>query len=286
MLVSANGVCNEEVIRQYFLVEDAEVILNIPLSNSYLKDSLMWHFGKSGMYTVHSGEIRDASCFKCQVGYANGNSRSQESVSFYDYVLACKESMTIADFVLLCHLVAYLVSKKQQPIYGIVSWRPPLVGYFKINTDATLNSSDKILGIGMVIQDSGWRIMACLCGTAGGFYEPQIAEAKAILRGFRLALENGLYPVILESDALLVVNLIKAKEIPSSDVGVVIHDILELVENVGVFSCNFAPRLTNKVAHGLAKITLRSRNEFVWMEDCPLESGFRGNPKLIDSRLR
>ncbi|KAK2646103.1 hypothetical protein Ddye_021298 [Dipteronia dyeriana] len=114
--------------------------------------------------------------------------------------------------------------------------------------------------MGMVIRDSGGRVKACLCGSVGGFYEPQIAEAKAILHGFPLALETGLYPAILESDALSVVNLIKAKEILSLDVGVVIHDILELVENVGVFSCDCAPRLSNKVAHGLAKIALRLRD--------------------------
>ncbi|KAK2665216.1 hypothetical protein Ddye_003790 [Dipteronia dyeriana] len=111
------------------------------------------------------------------------------------------------------------------PNYGIVSWSPSPIGYFKINTDATLSFSDKISGIGVVIRDSGGRVMACLCGNARGFYEPQIAKAKVILRGFLLALETGLYPAILESDDLSVVNLIKAKEIPSLDVGVVIHDI-------------------------------------------------------------
>ncbi|KAK2656769.1 hypothetical protein Ddye_009821 [Dipteronia dyeriana] len=166
--------------------------------------------------------------------------------------------------------VEWSLVKGMMEAYGIFGASPPPVGYFKINTDAALSFSDKIPGVGVVIQDSGGLVMACLCGNARGFYEPQIAEAKAILRGFRLALETGLYTAILESDALSVVNLIKAKEIPSSDVSVVIHDILDLFENVGVFSCDFAPRLANKVAHGLAKIALRSRDEFVWMEDCPL----------------
>ncbi|KAK2653459.1 hypothetical protein Ddye_013315 [Dipteronia dyeriana] len=33
-------------------------------------------------------------------------------------------------------------------------------------------------------------------------FDPQVVEAKAILRGLRLALETGLCPVVLELDAL------------------------------------------------------------------------------------
>ncbi|KAK0580643.1 hypothetical protein LWI29_004599 [Acer saccharum] len=74
---------------------------------------------------------------------------------------------------------------------------------------------------------------------------------------------------LVESDALSVVDLISAKVTPSSDVGIIIHDILNLVSSWFV-SFNFVPRLANRVAHSLAKLALDYEGRSVWIGDCPL----------------
>ncbi|TXG53302.1 hypothetical protein EZV62_022471 [Acer yangbiense] len=48
------------------------------------------------------------------------------------------------------------------------------------------------------------------------------------------------------------------------------EDILCLLSSVDVSSISFVPRLDNKVAHGLAKISLDHVGHFVWLDDCPL----------------
>ncbi|KAK1570315.1 hypothetical protein Q3G72_000100 [Acer saccharum] len=55
-----------------------------------------------------------------------------------------------------------------------------------------------------------------------------MVEALAILVGMRLALELGLGVAVVESDALSVINILAAKSIPASDIGIIIHDILSL----------------------------------------------------------
>ncbi|KAK0601310.1 hypothetical protein LWI29_023054 [Acer saccharum] len=96
-----------------------------------------------------------------------------------------------------------------------------------------------------------------------GVLQPQVAEAVAVLRGLRLALESGLYPALLESDALSVVKMINERVIPCADIGIVLHDILVELGNPCFISVSFVPRLANCVAHNLAKLALGSEGEFV-----------------------
>ncbi|KAK2659904.1 hypothetical protein Ddye_006437 [Dipteronia dyeriana] len=49
-----NGSMNEDLVRQVFYVDKAYTILNLPLSSVELDDSLLWHFEKSGKYSVQS----------------------------------------------------------------------------------------------------------------------------------------------------------------------------------------------------------------------------------------
>ncbi|KAK2658310.1 hypothetical protein Ddye_004843 [Dipteronia dyeriana] len=89
----------------------------------------------------------------------------------------------------------------------------------------------------------------------------------AIRKGLQLALETGLVPASLESDALRVVNLIGSKSVPCSDVGVVIRDILILLENHCFSIIDFVSRLVNKVSHSRAKLVLVHKDEFVWLDE-------------------
>ncbi|KAK1574906.1 hypothetical protein Q3G72_000924 [Acer saccharum] len=112
--------------------------------------------------------------------------------------------------------------------------------------------------------------MACLCQSVEACCHPQIAEALAIRRGLHFALEAGLVPAMLESDALSVVKMIGSNSVPNADIGVIIHDVFEFLGILCFESINFVPRLANKVAHSLAKLALSHRGEFVWLKDCPL----------------
>jgi hypothetical protein len=131
--------------------------------------------------------------------------------------------------------------------------------------------------LGVVIRDCYGNVLASLCQNLGICYAPDVAEALAILRGLRLALEIGLVSASLDSDALAVVNLIANKSTPCSEIGVVIHDNYLFFIFLFYFllrpcfnSINFVPRVSNKVVHSLAKLALGYVGEFVWLEDCPL----------------
>ncbi|KAL5822172.1 hypothetical protein ACOSQ3_024054 [Xanthoceras sorbifolium] len=52
-LIGANGSWSEEIVRRYFILEEAEAILGIPLSRNQM-DSVMWHYDKRGEFSVKS----------------------------------------------------------------------------------------------------------------------------------------------------------------------------------------------------------------------------------------
>ncbi|KAK1552005.1 hypothetical protein Q3G72_008744 [Acer saccharum] len=69
-----------------------------------------------------------------------------------------------------------------------------------------------------------------------------LSEAVAILRGIELPVGKGLVPILVETDALCVVNLIGAGSTISSDVGLVIGDIMAFLHNMHGSKVVFAPR--------------------------------------------
>ncbi|KAK3198222.1 hypothetical protein Dsin_021637 [Dipteronia sinensis] len=100
-------------------------------------------------------------------------------------------------------------------------------------------------------------------------YSPIVAEATAVLREIILAVKTGLVPFVVETDALGVVNLVKAGCSFSNDIGLVINDILAHLREAPGVSLNFVPRKANYVAHSLAKLALESSELRFWMEECP-----------------
>ncbi|KAK3198276.1 hypothetical protein Dsin_021691 [Dipteronia sinensis] len=54
-LMTPSGGWDVNLVRQSFCKEDSDAILGIPLSASQADDVLIWHYGKSGVYTVKSG---------------------------------------------------------------------------------------------------------------------------------------------------------------------------------------------------------------------------------------
>ncbi|KAK2642392.1 hypothetical protein Ddye_024155 [Dipteronia dyeriana] len=100
-------------------------------------------------------------------------------------------------------------------------------------------------------------------------FSPQIAEAMTILRGLQLALDTGLSPCRIDSDAEVIVNWINIGVVIFSKVGSVIDDIRLLLDQVLCVSFNFVPRTANQVAHMLAKNGLACDENLFWLEEFP-----------------
>ncbi|KAL5769450.1 hypothetical protein ACOSP7_013604 [Xanthoceras sorbifolium] len=110
-----------------------------------------------------------------------------------------------------------------------VKWKPPIVGLFKINTDAAVDEFNGRASIGVIIRDCHGLVMASCAQGFKASYSPPIAEALAILRGLRLIIDSRLVPVRLESDAKSIVNIVLANFATLSEIRIVIEEILSLL---------------------------------------------------------
>ncbi|KAK2656680.1 hypothetical protein Ddye_009732 [Dipteronia dyeriana] len=95
-----------------------------------------------------------------------------------------------------------------------------------------------------------------------------MAEAVAISRGLHFAIDSGLLPVVLESDAKGVVDLINSGRCIYTDIGIVITVIMNLSRQFTIL-ISFFPRTANKAAYALAKLALLTVEDCFWLESYP-----------------
>ncbi|KAK0587875.1 hypothetical protein LWI29_030314 [Acer saccharum] len=169
-----------------------------------------------------------------------------DRLSFLEFCWLCKETKKV-DFDLICVVWwrvwfrrnQLLFSNTIMPMDGIVDWavnflanfkeargveqceragqtkdirwKTPTAGCVKINLDAALSVAKGVSGVGVVVRDWKGEVLASCCQRFEVCFPPLIAEVVAVLTGMRLALQLGLFPAMVESNALAVVELISAK---------------------------------------------------------------------------
>ncbi|KAK3211279.1 hypothetical protein Dsin_015985 [Dipteronia sinensis] len=88
--------------------------------------------------------------------------------------------------------------------------------------------------------------------------------------GLKLAHDIGFWPCVIESNALVVVNLVKGNNIVNSKVGLIINDIIQLLHFSPGCSICFVLIKANMAAHSLAELGLSFSYDRFWMEEAPL----------------
>ncbi|KAL5819558.1 hypothetical protein ACOSQ3_023495 [Xanthoceras sorbifolium] len=118
--------------------------------------------------------------------------------------------------------------------YAIVGWSKPQVGWLNLNVDASLKPEASLVGLGAMIRDHEGQLMAGLSRKLVVLVSIEVAEASTILNGIHLAIEFNFNHLVVESNALNVINYIKSRSPPLSEVGLVIADIFALCFRVNV----------------------------------------------------
>ncbi|KAL5822818.1 hypothetical protein ACOSQ3_020723 [Xanthoceras sorbifolium] len=114
-------------------------------------------------------------------------------------------------------------------------------------------------------RDSLGQVKAAGSSKLSAFFLPLLAEVVAILHGVRLALDSGLSHLLVESDVVGVINVLKGGVAPSSDLGLIISDIFFVCSSLNVLRFSFISRKENSVADALPKGAISS----VWFDCCP-----------------
>ena len=103
------------------------------------------------------------------------------------------------------------LSRTQAKITPSFGWRPPDVGWMKINTDACVAFDDHQCGAGGVARSSSGFVGAW-SKPHPGVTNPLVAEALALHDGFMFAQLRGYANVVMEVDCFEVVNQWRARQ--------------------------------------------------------------------------
>ncbi|KAM6546335.1 hypothetical protein CsatB_027071 [Cannabis sativa] len=143
-------------------------------------------------------------------------------------------------------------------------------GYYQLNTDVALCSSQGKLGFGAVISDWRGRIVAGLSIPAAGDFVPLMAEALALRESLNWCYLIRIPIAVIKTDSKLLVDRIHGRKRDLSALSDVVEDIsssLSLFPNVSLLHIN---RKYNNHAHLLAKKALGLDKEMSWNGSVPV----------------
>lgn len=133
-----------------------------------------------------------------------------------------------------------------------------------MNTDAAFSETNFCGATACVLRDHTGSVQAAQARWYDRGLEPCLMEALACRDGLRLAQQQGVQKVILETDCLEVVNLWKKKEEQRSIADPVLKEIDGLRLAFHDFSVFHVKRECNKVAHVLAKQVSSTHQMEMW----------------------
>ena len=105
-----------------------------------------------------------------------------------------------------------------------MTWQVPPSGFFKINVDGAASDDGRPSSIGVVIRDCRGFLIAASNKILPAPFSAEITEAMALQEGVLLASEMGLSHVIVESDALSIIQAIIASDL-GGELGHIVQNI-------------------------------------------------------------
>ncbi|XP_074303972.1 uncharacterized protein LOC141638457 [Silene latifolia] len=147
-------------------------------------------------------------------------------------------------------------------------WMAPWEGYVKVNVDAGVKEGEGV-SLGVVCRDGSGRVLWGVSCVQEQVWEPQVAEAVAVLEGVKEASRKGHSRIIMESDRLQVIEVLKRKSKGRSVLSLVLDDILYACSSFDYVVWSYTSRVNNSVAHALAHVCSRVVGRVMWSDVLP-----------------
>ncbi|XP_040932148.1 uncharacterized protein [Gossypium hirsutum] len=148
-------------------------------------------------------------------------------------------------------------------------WKPPDLGFIKINFDATFQSDSRTSTIAVLARDSRGEIRGAVTYLIEDVANAFIAEARACERSLLFVQQMGFQCLIVEGDSLTVIKKLQARVDNKSILRPIIHHIRELEHYFEKVVYLFVSRAVNEAAHTLAVEGRRSQRFGFWVDGVP-----------------
>ena len=148
------------------------------------------------------------------------------------------------------------------------AWQAPPSGFFKVNVDDAASNDGRPSSIGVVIRDSRGFLIAASNKILPTPFSAEITEAMALQEGVLLASDMGISHVIVESDALSIIQAIFDCDL-GDEQGHIIQNIKDISSSFSWCSFQHLKRTGNIVAHEVSRAAKISGVSQVWKGVCP-----------------
>lgn len=150
------------------------------------------------------------------------------------------------------------------PEDGQEQWQLPVFNSVKINTDAALFKDPCRYNHAFIARDHTGTLVKAFSKCSLGKVSPDFAESIGIREALSWIMKEGLHNAVLETDCLLVVQLIRSSFSSLSYLGRVVQECRDLLASLKSQNLvlRFVKRSANSVSHYLARYSssLADRN--------------------------
>ncbi|KAM1702295.1 hypothetical protein ACFXTN_025449 [Malus domestica] len=145
-------------------------------------------------------------------------------------------------------------------------WQKPRYGTIKINTDAAWCKNTMRMGVGWLGRDFAGLLQAAGGSGIGYCHSVAAAEATAIRAALMACIDRGFDDVIIESDARMIILMLKKEVLIDFSIECILGDIEILAQKLMSVSFAFVSREGNRAAYSVAKYVFKEGRSFTW--DC------------------
>ncbi|XP_075091582.1 uncharacterized protein LOC142171777 [Nicotiana tabacum] len=164
-----------------------------------------------------------------------------------------------------------------------VIWRKPEMGWVNFNVDGCCKGNPGTTGGGGMIKKYNGEMIKAFAEFYGQGNN-NLAEAKAMLYGVKLCCNCGFSKVIVESDSMLIVNLVNQRIKPPWQLTQIIEQIREVTET-GNFLFVHIFREGNAIVDHLAKLGESSKTFHIFNQVVSLPMKIRASLKLDQDNM-
>ena len=149
------------------------------------------------------------------------------------------------------------------------TWIPPPSNVFKVNVDAAMFTSQRAVGVGVIIRDDKDRIKAAMSKKINAPLRVVEAEAMAHEVGLVFAKDISIHNLIMEGDSLIIYRMLCETSDPPSSVAAIIQRVQELCKEFRGVEFSHVRRQGNSPAYLLARHVLGIVDYVTWIEENP-----------------
>ncbi|CAL1372917.1 unnamed protein product [Linum trigynum] len=148
-------------------------------------------------------------------------------------------------------------------------WEKPEKDHLKANVDAT-KTKEGGTGLGLVVRDGEGRLILAAVQRTRVDWEPEMAEAQALLWALDLLHIHACQPTLIESDCQSLIQKLDRRGDIETELGVIVKEIKGRCSERGDVRWRFWGRGGNVAAHEMARANCRWEETKIWVGKPPI----------------